>query len=193
MKKDIQLTNGSLVLRPCLPSDVDAMYEAVRESITELSVWMPWWLTEYSVEECRTWIASQYKRWGKGDSYSFAIIDAIDNYLLGGCGLTNKDIPLRIAELAYWVRTSRTGHGIATAAGAILAHFGFSQLELKRIEIVTAVDNVGSQRVAEKLGAFREGILRDRILVGSETRDAVMFSLIIQDVARLQGLTTSTK
>ena len=183
MKEDLQLTNGLVLLRPCWLIDVDAMYEAVRESIAELSIWMPWWLSEYSFEECKAWIEAQPEKWEQEVSYSYAIIDPRDNHLLGGCGLTIKDKSFRIADLAYWVRTSRTKQGVATRAALLTAQFGFNELEMNRIEIVIAVDNIASQRVAEKTGAAKEGVLRNRLIVNDKTSDAVIFSLIPQDIA----------
>jgi len=183
MKEDIQLTNGSVLLRPCRLSDLDALYEAVRESRTELSAWMGgWWLSDYSLEECRTWLESPAGKWGYEDSYIFAIIDPRETCLLGGCSLRITDKSFKIADLAYWVRTSRTRQGIATAATLLLARFGFNELQLNRIEIDCGVDNRASQRVAEKTGATREGVLRNRLVVNGKVSDAIMFSLIPQDI-----------
>ena len=60
----------------------------------------------------------------------------------------------------------------------LLADYGFKELKLNRIEILVAVDNLASQRVAAKAGAVREGILRNRLLLHGKIHDAVMFSLI---------------
>ena len=182
MKKELQLTSGSVLLRPYRITDVDAMYEAVRESIAEISPWMWWCHPDYSKQETRTWIESQTEKWEKGNSYNFAIIDSESNEFLGGCGLDNKDKPLRIAELGYWVRTSRTKQNVATTAVLLLAWFGFDELKLNRIEIAIAVDNIASQRVAEKMGAVREGILRNRLIIDGSPSDAVVFSLIPGDI-----------
>ena len=43
--------------------------------------------------------------------------------------------------------------------------------------VVFAVSNLPSQRVAEKAGAVREGVLRRRLLLHGVSHDAVMFSL----------------
>ena len=86
------------------------------------------------------------------------------------------------ANLGYWVRSSCTGHGIATAAARLVAKFGFQKLGLSRIEIVVALGNKASQRVAEKSGATREGIERNRHVVQDKVYDAVMFSLIPGDM-----------
>ncbi len=49
---------------------------------------------------------------------------------------------------------------------------------LDRIEILAAVGNKRSQRVAQKLGASREGLLRNRLVIHGQAHDAVVFSLI---------------
>jgi len=43
---------------------------------------------------------------------------------------------------------------------------------------VIAVGNSRSQRVAEKIGATREGVLRSRLVLPSGPSDAVMYSLV---------------
>jgi RimJ/RimL family protein N-acetyltransferase len=63
-----------------------------------------------------------------------------------------------------------------------LAKFGFEELQLERIEIVAAVGNKASERVAEKAGAVREGIARRRLRVHGVQHDAICFSLIPEDL-----------
>jgi len=182
MEKEIRLTDGVVLLRPYGSSDVERLYQAVRESITQMSPWMPWCHAGYSIEESRAWVESQAEAWKKGTQYDFVITDARDGFFLGGCGLNHIDHNNRIANLGYWVRTSRTKKGVASAAARLLAQFGLGKLKLNRIEIMAAVGNKASQRVAEKVGARREGILRNRIVVRDRVYDTVMFSLTPEDL-----------
>jgi len=174
-----QLTGDSVFLRPYQDADVNHLYEAVRESMGQVSVWMPWCHAHYSVQESRMWIESRPEKREDGTSYDFAIFDSSNDSFLGGCGLNR--INAGVANLGYWVRTSRTRQGVATAATLLLARFGFDRLTLNRIEILIAVDNRASQRVAERVGAVREGVLRNRLVVRDAEHDAVMFSLIPSD------------
>ena len=182
MEKEIRLTDGVVLLEPYRIGDTDRLYQAVRESVAEVSVWLPWCHADYSIKESRAWVESQAEVWEKGTDYDFVITDAKDGSFLGGCGLNHIDQANRIANLGYWVRTSRTKRGVASAAVRLLAQFGLGKLKLNRIEIVVAVGNKASQRVAEKVGATREGILRNRIVVREQVYDVVMFSLIPEDL-----------
>jgi ribosomal-protein-serine acetyltransferase len=182
MKKDVRLTDGRITLRPYRTSDIDSLHEAVRESIPELSVWMSWCRSDYSIEDTRTWIESQPDAWEKGTEYNFAISYNTGPLCLGGCGLNVIDRDFGTANLGYWVRTSQTNKGIATAATLLLARFAFRELKLDRVELTVAVDNRASLRVAEKAGATREGILRNRVVKNDAPYDAVVFSFIPLDL-----------
>ncbi|UCH42166.1 MAG: GNAT family N-acetyltransferase [Dehalococcoidales bacterium] len=181
MERDIEITDGFITLRPYQMSDIDSLYEAVRESITEVSLWMPWCHSEYSIEESTTWVEGLPERWEMGTSFDFAITKAKNGQYCGGCGLNHLRYDIGLANLGYWVRTNETRKGIATAATLLLARFGFKELRLNRVEIMVAVGNIASLRIAEKSGATREGVLRNRLLLNGEPGDAVLFSFVPQD------------
>ena len=63
----------------------------------------------------------------------------------------------------------------------LAARYAFEKVGLARVEIVIALANRASIRVAEKAGAHYEGVLRNRMVVGSDVFDAHMYSLIPQD------------
>jgi len=181
-RKDIVLTGDSVLMRPYRNGDAEELHKAVRESLAEMSPWLPFAHEDYSIKETRQWLKKRPDDWKKGITYDFAIFNSIDGVFVGGCGLNHIDYEGLTANLGYWVRTSRTGQGIAPMVTKILAKWGFKELDLNRIEIVIATGNERSQRVAEKVGAYREGILRKRIIVREKVYDAVMFSLVPGDI-----------
>lgn len=159
------------------PGDAIGLWEAARESVAEVYPWLPWCHAGYSLDEAAAWVESRARLAAERREFAFAIVDAGGRFL-GGCGLNQINGVHRFCNLGYWVRTSATGHGVATEAVLQLAGFAFQNTDLVRLEIVCAVENVRSQRVAERAGAQREGILRDRLLLGSGPVDAVMYSIV---------------
>jgi len=178
----LELIEGPILIRPFREEDAGALYEAVRESISEVSPWLPWCHQNYSIEESREFIGSRELASQGGEWYSFGIFEADSGRLLGGVGINIINSVHQVANLGYWVRTSAAGRGVATRATRLAARFAFEQLGLHRIEIVAAVGNIPSQRVAEKACARREGVLRNRLLINGESLDAVLFSLVPEDV-----------
>ncbi|HJT36855.1 MAG TPA: GNAT family protein [Actinomycetota bacterium] len=175
------LTDGTYTLRPPGVEDARSHFEAVLESVPEVSAWLEWAHDGYRIEESAAFIDRAIAGHRTGDLYEFFIVDA-DGRFLGGAGLNRVDARFMRANLGYWVRTSAAGRGVAAAAARLLARFGFEQLGLQRIEIIAAVDNEASQRVAEKVGGHREGVLRNGIRFRGKPIDSVCFSLIPGDV-----------
>ena len=177
-----EFSDGTIRIRPYCEEDTKALYEAVRESINEVSQWMPWCHAAYAIDESRAFIMSRPEARAGAEEYDFAIFDAQTGEYLGGTGLNHLVREYLYSNLGYWVRTSRAGRGVASRAARLVARFAFEELGLQRVEIVAAVGNVGSQRAAEKAGAVREGILRKRIVLRGKTHDAVLYSLVAEDM-----------
>ena len=164
-------------LRRYRSEDIEAIYEAVVESMAELSVWMPWCHAGYSRHDAQSWVEGRPGAWERNEEWSFLITDDHDR-LLGSCGIHRFDLKNGVGELGYWVRTTKTRGGIATQAARQLSQWAFTESGLERIEILAAVDNLSSQRVAEKAGAVREGILRRRIDLHGRRHDCVLFAIL---------------
>jgi ribosomal-protein-serine acetyltransferase len=175
----IQLTDKELLLRPFFLADAPHLHCAVRESLKELQPWMSWATDSYTETVAREYITIARARWEEHTFYGFAITRGND--LLGACTLSSIHSIYRFCNLGYWVRTSCHGYGIAGRAAKLVARFAFEQLGLIRVEIVIAVGNQASLRVAEKIGAHNEGILLNRVVVGTSIYNAHMYSLIPSD------------
>lgn len=173
-----ELSDNFIKIRRYCANDIPLLFEAAKESTSEMLTWMSWCHPKYSLEESASFISSSEDTWNRKTAFSFAVFDAASERFLGGVGLTQFNKTRTFASLGYWVRNSEKGRGVATAATILAAQFGFEDLNLCRIEILTAMANVASQRVAEKAGALREGVLRNRLLVDSRPHDAVIYSLI---------------
>jgi len=162
--------------------DVDALFEAVRESVRELSVWMPWCSESYSRADSESFVRTRESEWEMGAHYSFVVYETASGQFLGSVGLNFLNPIHQFANLGYWVRSSRTRHGVASTAARLAARFGLVELGFNRLEIVTAAGHVASQRVAKKVGAHCEGVLRKRLVIHGQIHDAVMFSLVVEDL-----------
>lgn len=179
---EVLLSNATIGLRQFRLEDVPVLFDAVRESVSQLSAWMVWAHPNYSVEDTRAFVAKCGPGWEKGEQYSFAIVDLQDGQLMGSVGLSAVNRSHGFANLGYWVRTGKTRHGVATSATRMAARFSFEFLGLNRVELLVPTANVPSQRVAEKAGAKREGLLRKRLKLNGVPHDAFVYSLVPEDL-----------
>jgi len=167
---------GAIAIRPYRSSDVPAVYEAAMESVQCVQPFMAWCHPHLTEAELHAWIETQVAAFQAKAAFEFAIVDA-DRYV-GGCGLNKIDYEDRRANVAYWVRTSATGRGIASAAVRSVVRWAWENTELARLEVVVATSNLPSLRTAERAGAQREGVLRQRLFLHGVMHDAVMFSFV---------------
>lgn len=173
-------------LRPLEMHDAPAVLKAVEESRVEISRWMDWCRPTYMLRDAEDWIRASLDGRAEGSCFQFGIFAG--RRFLGSCGLTNVDPASGVANLGYWVRTSEAGQGIAPEAALRIITWAFAHTALERIEILAAVGNRRSQRVAEKIGAVKEGVLRSRLAVFGRRHDAVIYSVIRDDTLPEQPL-----
>ncbi len=177
----ITLTDGVVSLRPYQFGDEGALHRAIHESISIIKPWMAWANEEYTNATALNYISVARAQWANGSQYAFAIIDTKTDGFIGGCGLSHIHPIYHFCNLGYWVRASRLGEGLAGRAAKLAAHFCFEKVKLIRAEIVIAVGNEASRRVAEKINAHYEGILLNRMVIGTQVHDAHMYSLLPAD------------
>ena len=171
-----------ILLRPYSLPDIQPLFDAIIESRVHIAQWLPWCHAAYSIDDTRAWVTRQVHAFAAGEEYAFAICDS-SGRLVGGCGLNHIDRADRCANIGYWVRSSCIGHGVATAATKELVTWVFRNTDFVRLEVLVAVENIPSQRVTEKAGAVREGVLRSRIFINGRSHDCVVYSFVRGDSA----------
>lgn len=179
MLSSVPLVDQELLLRPFHSNDSAGLYCAVHESLDELKPWMSWATDGYTEMSAREYIAIARARWDEHSYYALAITRGEE--ILGACTLSSIHPIYRFCNLGYWVRTSCRGQGIAGRGALLTARFAFETLGLIRVEIVIALSNHASLRVAEKISAHDEGVLLNRMVVGRSIYDAHMYSLLPSD------------
>ncbi|MDG1482811.1 MAG: GNAT family protein [Myxococcota bacterium] len=168
-------TDGTVRIRRIDLTDVDTIFAGVCDSMAALSPIMPWASPDYSREDACWFVANAWLGWRDGRAYGFLVEDVTDGRFLGLCGL--NEVSGHTANLGYWVTTAEAGRGVTTAATRLVARFGFEQAGLKRIRLFHIVGNVGSRRVAEKVGFVYEGLCRQHLAVHGTIHDTRLYSL----------------
>lgn len=102
-----------------------------------------------------------------------------DGAVAGSIGLTiGKDVYRKSAELGYWLGKQYWGHGIAARAVRWACDTGFRRYDIIRIHAAVFDYNIASQRVLEKCGFSREGILRKSVYKENALHDSVLYALL---------------
>lgn len=164
------LRDGELLLRPWTEDDVDALVAGCNDP--EVAHWIPTIPHPYTREDALAFIRGEVRP----EHQALAI--ELSGQVVGGIGIGLNSHEYR-ATMGYWVAAEARGQGICTRALRLLTRHALEELELQRVDLVTDPDNLASQRVAEKVGFQREGVLRAHLRhPDGRIRDSVMFSLL---------------
>ena len=175
---DPPLTDGEIRLRPWERRDVPAMTVACQDPE------IPRWTVvphHYTERHARDFIAQTGADLTTGRELALAIVDG-DDRVLGALGMSNFDWSDMKAEIGYWMAPEARRRGIGARATRMLAEWAVRTLGMERIELLANPENEASQRLAERAGFAREGVLRRYRRRHGVREDLVMYSLLAEDL-----------
>jgi RimJ/RimL family protein N-acetyltransferase len=174
----LPLADEVVLLRPWREADVPGkLLPAFSDPLVQRFSWPR--TTPYTEADARSYFAEQEEARARGEELSFALANPSDQaVVLGGASLYDARMDQGCASVGYWLARQARGRGVATHAVRLLVHWAFAELGLARLELTCGPDNEASQRVAERCGFVREGLLRSRIPFKGGRRDTVIYSLL---------------
>ncbi|HEV8628998.1 MAG TPA: GNAT family protein, partial [Thermoanaerobaculia bacterium] len=93
-----------------------------------------------------------------------------------------------LAECGYSLSTAFQGKGIMHRALTRLVNDLFGRTRMHRLEARTAIANVASQRVLERLGFRREGTLRGYFQLDGDWVDNYLYAIVKEDWEQEHGV-----
>jgi RimJ/RimL family protein N-acetyltransferase len=118
--------------------------------------------------------------WLDGSGPTFAICGA-DDTCVGHVWINFSDDSA--GAVGYWLLPEARGQGFATRAVRLICDWAFRDLALPGLRLLTEPGNLASQRVAERSGFRRDGLLPSNSEKDGRRVDHVVFSLVPGDPA----------
>lgn len=111
--------------------------------------------------------------------FFFLLIDKQTNTPLGDCGFHTWNPTHRRAEVFYAMRNDVVKQkGYMTEALKEVLQYGFTELNLHRIEALVANDNTPSIKLLQRYGFTKEGTMREDYVVNGRNEDSDCYSLL---------------
>jgi RimJ/RimL family protein N-acetyltransferase len=133
-----------------------------------------------TLEDMRSWVRDILARTEKGTDLPFVAIHLVSGRVAGATRYLNivpKDRGLEIGGTWYGPEFQRTP--VNTECKYLLLRHAFETLGCIRVQLKTDLRNERSQRAIERIGAVKEGILRNHmILPDGRIRDSVFYSIL---------------
>jgi RimJ/RimL family protein N-acetyltransferase len=175
-------------VRPFRRRDLDSLVDAAADSLSDLNKWLPWAHSGYGRRDALMFLRDSVSAWSEGRAFDFTIRYLDDpGFHVGNVSVWYVSRQSRVGEVGYWIRSSETRQGVATEATARILEVAFDELALHRVVLRIAVGNEGSERVAEKLGFAREGLLRQELQVNGEWMDHSIWGLLEEEYRHMKN------
>ncbi|MEW6406465.1 MAG: GNAT family protein [Chloroflexota bacterium] len=164
---------------------LEPMIEAHIPGLTEIGVGQDFWdfmlYGRMDTEaDMRAWVKDILSRAEKGADLPFAVIHLASDRVAGATRYLNimpKDYGLEIGGTWYGLEFQRTA--VNTESKYLLLTHAFETLKCIRVQLKTDLRNVRSQKAIERIGAVKEGVLRNHmILPDGRYRDSVFYSIL---------------
>lgn len=152
------------------------LYKAIDNNRAHLSAFLPWVGNMQTVNDVENYLRSCEKLYDAKNEVSFIIF--FNDEAVGRIGLHYIHQQNKTAAIGYWLSKSAEGNGIISTSCKAIINYGFTVLQLHRIEIKAAVKNNRSRAIPVRLGFTQEGILRQAELVNNEFLDLALYSLL---------------
>jgi RimJ/RimL family protein N-acetyltransferase len=152
-----ELADDTIRLEPLTQADVPVLLTLKDDPDVIRFTLLP---TVVDEEFVRDWIGRYEAGWADGSRAGFSVRSREGGFL-GFAALVDLDLERRQAELGYLTVAAARGRGVAVRAVDLLTRWAFDELGVLRVELRIDVENAASERVAERAGYRRDGVLRN--------------------------------
>jgi RimJ/RimL family protein N-acetyltransferase len=172
----VLLDLGDVVLRPWREADVAALVEACQDAEIARWVSIP---QPYTRSDAAAFIAESGTMWREGSGAAFAIVDAVTDALVGAVSRFGPEG--HHANVGCWVVRAARGRGIGSRSLRAVGDWTFATTDTIRLDAYIMVGNTASERMTERAGFRREGVLRAWELLRGEPVDCVVYARLRAD------------
>ncbi|UWJ17942.1 GNAT family N-acetyltransferase [Bacillus cereus] len=176
----MKIVNDRATLRLMHVNDVASLFTIVEGN---KEIWMYLISTMDSYQDMEQYVQVALKGFEEGTDLPFVVVDQKTNEIVGSTRLYSISNDNKTVELGQtWYHPSVHRTSINTECKYMLLQYAFEELQMLRVQIKTDLRNEKAQRAIEKLGAVKEGVLRnERKLPHGYIRDAVVYSIIASE------------
>ena len=178
------LIHKKVTLRPMQESDSTALWRITQpETFTHMLNQLQ------TYAEFEKWMNAGLSQMTTSDAtIVYTVVDSETNEIMGSTRMYNIDFVNKSCEIGstfYGENYQRTH--VNTTTKYLLLSYAFETLEFIRVQFKTDADNLRSQKAIERIGAHKEGILRnERIRSTGLSRNAMVYSIIHEEWTKVK-------
>jgi RimJ/RimL family protein N-acetyltransferase len=172
------LEGRHILLRPMVRGDGPAIVDAASDG----KLWELFYTVVPGPESINAYLDRAEREQGWGRIMPFAVIEKASGDLVGATRYMRMNSPHRRLEIGttfYASRVQRTP--INSEAKLLLLTHAFESMNCVCVQFRTDHFNFASQRAIERLGAKRDGLIRNHQIIDGRVRDTVLYSILANE------------
>lgn len=179
MKLEVNLcVEDNLYLELLSLNHAQELFTLVDKNRSYLREFLPWLDSSKSIKDSKIFIEYFLKDYKKTSPSSLQLTIIYNNKLIGMLSLFCFDKNNKHAKVGYWLDKEYEGKGLMSKSVYKLLNYSFYNLDLNKIEIRCATNNVKSNNIAINLGFKKDGVLRDNEFLYDYFVDHNVYSLL---------------
>ncbi|MHA4961683.1 GNAT family N-acetyltransferase [Bacillus subtilis] len=174
-----ELTGELIRVVPMDKSHIQGLYEAAKDE----NIWAHLPKTITTLHDMEAFVEEALQTKECGTEFPFVIIHRESGKIVGTTRFLYMSSASRSLEIGWtWFHPSVWGTSVNSECKYLLLQYCFERLNTIRVQFKTDERNIRSQKAIERLGAVKEGILRNQMIRKDGTfRNSLFYSLIDRD------------
>src|SRR4051812_19996765 len=175
----IMLSGDRIDLVPMDPTHADALYDAGRD----VKIFEFWSVPMKTREDFHEFVRVALANRDKLGDVPWVVFDKEQKRIVGSTRLFDVQPHNRNAEIGHtWYDSAVWRSKVNTECKYLILKQCFEEWDLLRVQLKTCSRNVRSQEAMARLGATREGVLRDHVIIhDGYVRSSVYFSILARE------------
>ncbi|WP_314585207.1 GNAT family N-acetyltransferase [Paenibacillus terrigena] len=179
-----RLETERLILRKMRRSDArDLFAYASNAEVTRYTMWN----THRTLRDSEHFLDAIEQRYREGQVTNWGIEYKSNGKFIGTCGFVYWAPEHHRAEIGYALSAEYWNQGIMSEAARVVLQIGFQKMDLNRLEARCNLENIGSERVMQKLGMTYEGVIREQLFIRGRFESVKLYSILRNEVPVAYG------
>ncbi len=169
--------NKNIELKQVELSDSEDIFNTINTQREYLGRWLPFVDSTQKIEDTQNFI--QMIEDSPPENRELVFVIRYDGVFAGLIGFKSTDKQNKKTEIGYWLSEPFQKKGIIIASVKALVKFAFDEMDINRVQIKCATENIQSKKIPKKLNFAFEGIERDgELLAGGKYTNIEVYSLL---------------
>jgi len=175
----VSITKDNLTLKQFDLLQAELLFRIIDSNRKYFKTWFSWVDKTNKLEDIEIFLKNENEKYSKGEGIYLGIW--FKNTLSGVVSFNYINKNNNCATIGYWLAEEFQGKGIMTKACKMLIEYGFNTLNLHKIDISHASENIKSANVIKKIGFTHEGHFRKSELVNGIYLDQEYYGLLKEE------------